>query len=347
MIEPGENTSEELAEDPEVPSEREQAIANAISAYVDLESRGDSTALDEFCRARPDLEPDLRAQIEALDHIDTILQFDEQPSHRGDDAEQSIPERLSGNKILGEIGAGGMGRVLLGFDERLGRKVAIKTLRTIYATNPALKTRFMHEARAMARLSHRNVVRIYNLGSENEVPHFVMEYLEGTSLTSAAERLTLRQRVELMQKVVAAVDFLHQHQVIHRDLKPGNVLVGPDLEPRVLDFGLALHTGDNSPRVTLAGEIMGTPDYFSPEQARAAGPLDARSDIFSLGSMLFELLTGATPFRAETMREQIERICEDDPVLPRRINPAVPGGPAKRLHEGARKEAGGSLCVGP
>jgi predicted Ser/Thr protein kinase len=325
MLEPDEKISEEESASP---SEREQSIANAVAAYLDQESRGVTIALEEFCGKHPDLEPDLGDQIRALDQIDTVLQFDTQlaraerdPAH---ETEQT-PERLSGNKILGEIGTGGMGRVFLGFDERLGRKVAIKTLRTIYAQNAALRTRFMQEARAMARLSHRHIVRIYNLGSDDEAPHFVMEYLEGTSLTSAAERLTLRQKAELMQKVVAAVDFLHQHQVIHRDLKPGNIVVGPDLEPKVLDFGLALHTDDQGDRLTLAGEIVGTPNYFSPEQARGSGPLDARSDIFSLGAILYQLLAGVTPFRGETVRHQIELICESDPVLPRRINQAIPG----------------------
>ena len=326
MIDPDEKLSEEESSNP---SEREQLIANAVAEYVDQESRGVTIALEEFCGTHPDLEPDLRQQIEALDLLDTVLQFDTQLARGEHDAaqetERANPERLSGNKILGEIGTGGMGRVFLGFDERLGRKVAIKTLRTIYAEDPALRTRFMQEARAMARLSHRHIVRIYNLGNEDEVPHFVMEYLEGTSLTNAAERLTLRQKAELMQKVVAAVDFLHQHQVIHRDLKPGNIVVGPDLEPKVLDFGLALHTDEHAARLTMAGEIVGTPNYLSPEQARGAGPLDARSDIFSLGAILYQLLTGSTPFRGETVREQIELICEEDPVLPRRINPGIPG----------------------
>lgn len=218
-----------------------------------------------------------------------------------------------------------MGCVFLAVDERLSRKVAIKVLSRRYWHNADLRTRFMQEARAMARLSHPNVVRIYNLGHSDEPPHFVMEYLEGTSLADAAAALTLRQKVELMRKVVLAVDFLHQHQVIHRDLKPGNILVGPDLEPKVLDFGLALQVDDQGNRLTKAGDVMGTPNYFSPEQARADAPLDARSDVFSLGTIFYELLTGALPFQGETYSEQIRSICHQDPVLPRRINPAIPG----------------------
>jgi hypothetical protein len=113
--------------------------------------------------------------------------------------------------------------------------------------------------------------------------------------------------------------------VIHRDLKPGNILVGPDLEPKVLDFGLVLQTGDLGGRATDPGAILGTPDYFSPEQACASSAVDARTDIFSLGTVLYELLTSEVPFRGSTLSAQIQRICEEDPVLPRRIDPNLPG----------------------
>jgi serine/threonine protein kinase len=306
-------------------SNREQLVADAVAAYLDRQLRGEEVDTDEYCRDYPELDPELRAQISALDEIDTLLQpdgaLDAGQSLRG----AKLPERLSGCKILGEIGRGGMGRVLLAFDERLGRKVAVKTLSPRYAGNPKLRARFMHEARALARLSHPNVVPIYNLGSENEEPHFVMKYIDGASLTEAAQRLTLRQKVDLMLKVILTVDFLHRHQVIHRDLKPGNILVGPDLEPQVLDFGLAAQIDDQGPRLTRAGEIIGTPDYFSPEQAEGQGPLDARSDIFSVGAILYELITGARPFRGDNVRDQIRLICEHTPVLPRRINQAIPG----------------------
>jgi serine/threonine-protein kinase len=303
---------------------REQLIANAVAAYLDMQLQGEEVERDAYCRAYPELAPELREQIVALDEIDTIV--------RDDDAGLSnaapgsdLPDRLSGVKIIREIGRGGMGRVLIALDERLGRQVAVKTLNPHYAGNQKLRARFMHEARALAQLSHQNIVRIYNLGGADEEPHFVMEYIEGVSLTQVARNLSLNQKIDLMLKVVVTVDFLHRHQVIHRDLKPANILVNTDLEPKVLDFGLAIQAEDLGRRLTQAGEIIGTPDYFSPEQARGRAPLDARSDIFSLGAILYELVTGATPFQADNMRDQISLICECDPVLPRRINPAVPG----------------------
>ncbi|MBO0721348.1 MAG: serine/threonine protein kinase, partial [Blastocatellia bacterium] len=205
------------------------------------------------------------------------------------------------------------------------RKVAVKTLSPRFAGNPQLRERFMREARALARLDHPNIVRIYNLGSAGEEPHFVMELIEGASLTEAARRLELHQKIDLLLKVVSAVDFLHQRRMIHRDLKPGNILVGRDLEPKLLDFGLAAQFDESGERLTQAGDIMGTPDYFSPEQAHGSALLDARSDIFSLGIILYELITGTLPYHGESVADRINSLSETDPTPPRRINPTIPG----------------------
>jgi hypothetical protein len=182
----------------------------------------------------------------------------------------------------------------------------------------------MQEARSMARLNHSNIVRIYNLGQSHEMPHFVMEYIEGVTLTQACQALNLRQKIEMMHKVVTAVEYLHQNDIIHRDLKPTNILVGHDHQPKLLDFGLALRSDDRN-RMTQHGVVLGTPRYCSPEQARADSPLDARSDVFSLGTILYELLTGLPPFRGESIAEEVRILCERDPVLPRRINAGIPG----------------------
>jgi serine/threonine-protein kinase len=316
----GGNPGEERAESPQ-----EQLVAKAVADFLDHRAQGREIDIETFCRLHPDLESDLRADLETVSDIEQVLGPADEPGDLRESSEP-LPDSLSGNRILSVIGSGGMGTVLLGLDEGLGRKVAIKILSVKYREDEAVRTRFMHEARAMARLSHPNIVRIYNLGPSEEIPHFVMEYLDGVSLAAAAEPLHLEQKIELFHKVVLAVDFLHRNQIVHRDLKPGNILVGSDLEPKLLDFGLAHHMKEKGNRVTQAGQVIGTPDYFSPEQARGDPELDARSDIFSLGAILYELLTGAVPFRADTFPEQAREICEREPVLPRRINAAVPGG---------------------
>ncbi|MBS1858812.1 MAG: serine/threonine protein kinase [Acidobacteria bacterium] len=263
-------------------------------------------------KVEPESVPELAAEIETLNEIDRVIE-----------ADSTLPGRLSGHRILGEIGSGGMGRVLLALDEALGRKVAIKTLAARYAEDAGLRARFMQEARAMARVSHPHVARIYNLGPAGETPHFVMEYLEGAQLTRAAAGLSFGQKAELMLKVASAVHFLHQQGIVHRDLKPANILVGPDLEPKILDFGLALDLGGGE-RLSRIGEIAGTPEYLSPEQASGAAAIDARSDVFALGSLFYELLTGEVPFRGETVAQLLAHIREQDPAPPRRLHAAIP-----------------------
>ncbi len=305
---------------------RERAIAGAVSTFVDRQALGEATDIESFCRENAALLPELRAQLEAAKRIDAILDSDPQPVSAGP-APTNFPDRFSGHRVLAELGSGGMGRVFLAVDDRLNRKVAIKVLDARYWPNKVLVDRFMREARAMAQVSHPNIASIFNLGVASEPPHFVMEYIHGAPLTQAAQGLQLPQRIELLRKVALAVDFLHQHGVMHRDLKPANVLVSSDLEPKVLDFGLALQMDSESSQrqLTLPGEILGTPDYFSPEQAQGDQRLEACSDVFSLGVMLYELLTSRLPFHGETLAAQIRSLRDQDPVLPRRLDGSIPG----------------------
>jgi serine/threonine-protein kinase len=305
-------------------ADRERAIADAVSRFVDLQARGESVDMESFWRQNAGLLPELQDQLEAIQRMDAILDSGHESSATLR-ATEPLPERLSGLRILDELGSGGMGRVFLAADDRLNRKVAIKVLAERYWPDKTLADRFMREAQAMAPLSHPNIARIYSLGAPDEPPHFVMEYVQGAPFTRAARALRLPQRMELFRKVVLAVEFLHQNGLVHRDLKPANILVGSDLEPKVLDFGLALHLETGARSLTRPGELLGTPDYFSPEQAQAGGSLDARSDIFSLGVILYELLTGRLPFRGETLAAQIAALREEDPLLPRRIEEGVPG----------------------
>lgn len=311
----------------EPPSAREQAIARALAEFVDLQAREEPVDVESFCKRHLDLETELRPLLDSFVAMDTDTGGEQDQSDKKslDCEPAALPAQLSGHKILGEIGKGGMGRVFLAYDEGLRRKVAVKTLSPRFSENEALKTRFMQEARALAQLRHPNIVSIYSLGKQEEPPHFVMEYIEGTTLLEAARVLTLEQKAELMEKVALAVDFLHEHNTLHRDLKPANILVGSDLEPKLLDFGLARQVDLDDRRITLAGEVMGTPDYFSPEHTRSGASLDVRSDVFSLGTIFYELLTGALPFRGGSLSERMQKIRDADPILPRRVNPDLPG----------------------
>lgn len=301
--------------------DREAAIAAALAEFLDRTSQEEFVDVEKFCRDYPALKEDLRPLLQALTEMDD-------PGHTdgglGANPQELLPERLSGHKILGEIGAGGMGRVLLAQDEGLNRKIAIKILSPRLRQEASIRTRFMQEARALAQISHPNIVVIYSLGPSQEVPHFVMEYVDGVDLFTVTRALTIAQRVELMRKVVLAVEVLHQHYILHRDLKPANILVGADLQPKLLDFGLARRER-SSDHLTLFGEIVGTPSYFSPEQTTGEQDLDARSDIFSLGTILYEILTGVLPFPVQPFARQMESIRTEIPELPRRINSEIPG----------------------
>jgi serine/threonine protein kinase len=314
----------ERAEANDAGDARERAIADAVSRFVDCQSRGETVDIDSFCQKNVALLPELRTQLQVVQHIDAVLDSGH-ASRESAPADEAMPKSFSGLRVLDELGSGGMGRVFLAMDDRLDRKVAIKVLAARYWPNQILADRFMREARTMAQLSHPNIAAIYNLGVTGEPAHFVMEYVHGISLTRAAHKLHLPQRMELFCKVVLAVDFLHQRGLVHRDLKPANILVGSDLEPKVLDFGLALHLDPSEKQLTRPGELLGTPDYLSPEQAQAGAQLDARSDVFSLGVILYELLTSRLPFHAETLGAQLLALREHDPVLPRRIDAIVPG----------------------
>ena len=308
-------------------SAREKTIAQALAEFVDRQAREEQVDVESFCSALPDVAAELRPLLDSLVQMD-VEEGGGQDSFdckSGEFKASDLPRQLSGHKILGEIGTGGMGRVLVAYDEGLHRKVAIKTLSAKFSGNEPLKTRFMQEARALAQLRHPNIVSIYSLGRPDEPPHFVMEYVEGVTLLDASRALTLEQKVELIEKVALAVAFLHQHSILHRDLKPANILVGADLQPKLLDFGLARQVDAGEGRITQTGEVMGTPDYFSPEHTRSGASLDVRSDVFSLRTIFYELLTGALPFCGESIGERMQKIRDTDPVLPRRLIPGLPG----------------------
>lgn len=212
------------------------------------------------------------------------------------------------------IGSGGMGEVFKAWDPELGRWVALKYLRH---DDPELVERLLREARAQARVDHPGVCKVYGVGEEDGRPFIAMQYVDGRHLHEAALGMTLEQKVLVVQQVAEAVQAAHAVGLIHRDLKPSNVMVaeGPDgeLRPYVLDFGIARER--EVAGLTVSGQVLGTPGYLSPEQARGqTSTLDRRTDIFSLGVILYELLSGARPFPGDSSVEVLVKLLEDEAV---------------------------------
>jgi len=233
--------------------------------------------------------------------------------------------RLGAYEISGIIGSGGMGVVLKGFDRSLNRFVAIKVLAPHLAESAAARRRFSREAQAAAAVVHDNVVAIHGVSEANGLPFLVMPYIRGHSLQRRIDEQGVFSVVEILRighQVAAGLAAAHTQGLVHRDIKPANILLEDGVERlRINDFGLARAADDAS--LTQSGVIAGTPHFMSPEQSRGES-IDARSDLFSLGSVLYVLCTGRPPFRAETSYGILRRITDDEPHSIREINPEVP-----------------------
>jgi eukaryotic-like serine/threonine-protein kinase len=235
-------------------------------------------------------------------------------------------------QIRGVLGKGAMGLVYDGHDPKLDRRVAIKTIltRTLdEATAKHYSMRFQREVRAVARLNHPNIVQVYDFGNEGELAYIVMEYIQGRELKDvfdAKERFDLGKILRLMTELLDALECAHEAGIIHRDVKPANVMVDAGGHAKLTDFGVARFTEPDGEQAeaTRAGTIVGTPSYMSPEQIQGQ-PLDRRTDIFSAGVLFYQLLTGQKPFEG-TQWALAKKIIQDDPVWPSalvQIPPAI------------------------
>jgi serine/threonine-protein kinase len=233
--------------------------------------------------------------------------------------------RLGPFEIQGVIGSGGMGVVLKGFDPALNRTVAVKVLAPHLAMSGSARRRFAREARAAAAVVHENVVAIHAVAEANGLPYFVMPYLRGRSLERRLNEcgpLGVTEILRIGMQTAAGLAAAHAQGLVHRDVKPANILLEEGVERLMLtDFGLARAVDDAS--LTRTGVIAGTPQYMSPEQARGEA-IDARSDLFSLGSVLYAMCTGRPPFRAETSYGILRRITDSEPRPIREVNPDIP-----------------------
>jgi eukaryotic-like serine/threonine-protein kinase len=233
---------------------------------------------------------------------------------------------MLGNRyqIEARIGAGGMAEVYRGFDSVLNRTVAIKVLLPQFARDTNFVARFRREAQAAARLNQPNIVGVYDTGADDGTQYIVMEFIEGRTLAEfmdTGRRPTPVQAAEIAQKIAAAIAAAHAQGVIHRDIKPGNVMVTRDGTVKVMDFGIARVLGPETAPQTSA--VLGTASYLSPEQAQG-GPVDARTDIYSLGAVLYELLTGRPPFTGDSPVAVAYKQVNETPAVPSSLNPDVP-----------------------
>jgi serine/threonine-protein kinase len=227
-------------------------------------------------------------------------------------------------RLKEKIGSGGMAEVFLADDLSLGREVAVKVLHPQFASDPSFIQRFRYEAQAAANLNHPNIVNIYDWGNEGEQYYIVMEYVEGRDLKgilNAEGRLLPERAAEIAAEISAALQFAHRRNLVHRDIKPHNIFITNLGQVKVMDFGIARE--GNGVGMTQTGVVMGTPQYISPEQAQGLS-VDGRSDIYSLGVVLYEMLTGRVPFDDPSPVTVAYKQVKEDPVPPSALDPEIP-----------------------
>lgn len=246
-------------------------------------------------------------------------------------------ETIGKYKIIGKIGAGAMGEVYKAHDPVLNREVAIKTISAEMGADDDLRKRFEREAQAAARLNHNNIVKVFDFGEEADKVYMAMELLDGQDLRQVltARRPDLHESVRIMVQAAEGMAFAHERGIVHRDLKPTNLYIQKTGVVKIVDFGLARFVGSN---ITRQGQILGTPNYMSPEQFRG-GTADARSDVYALGCVFYELLTGQRAFDAPSMHAMLFKVLNEAAAPVRSVNPAVPEALASLVERMLAKDA--------
>jgi tetratricopeptide (TPR) repeat protein/tRNA A-37 threonylcarbamoyl transferase component Bud32 len=351
-----------------------QAILDLIYHEIVLrEEEGERPQLEEYQHRFPDLAPELEIQFElegAIAHESWVRNDPHQTIVIGDPL-RSAPPRIPavpGYEILGELGRGGMGVVYKARQLRLNRVVALKMIRAGDTASPETVLRFLAEAESIARLHHPHIIQIFAFGEHGGDPYFEMEYVDGGSLADRVGGKTwpIREAARLVETLARAIDVAHRLGIVHRDLKPANILLSTDGVPKIADFGLAKCLNSDT-CVTRTDWIVGSPCYMAPEQAGdGRTPIGPPADVYSLGAILYELLTGRPPFQGATVLETLEQVRSVGPIAPGRLRPKLPRDlaticlkclakePAQRYHTAAalaedlrRFEAGETIRARP
>ncbi|MBI1191092.1 MAG: protein kinase [Tepidisphaera sp.] len=288
---------------------------------------------EEVCRTCPELLAEVRVHLERVRAVEAAI-AQVFPSHPTSATGLGASPRamsitlpnIKGYAVLGVLGHGGMGVVYKARHLKLDRIVAIKMLLSGSFAAPAELTRFTREAQALAGLRHPHIIQVHDVGEIDGRPYFTMEYVEGGSLAQALAGVPQppRHAAMLVATLAAAVQIAHDGGIVHRDLKPANVLLTSEGTPKITDFGLARRYNDAAD-LTLAGTRLGTPSYMSPEQAAGReGAVGPATDIYSLGAVLYEMLTGRPPFRADTPTETQRQLLSEEPARPSHLNSKIP-----------------------
>ena len=308
----------------------DEKALNVLEAYLARLQAGEKPDRAAILREHPELLSAINC-LDALEQLAPPAQHE--PTHADGDVDivpqlATMPCDFGPYELIREIGRGGMGVVYEARQKGLDRSVAVKMILAGHLASPELVRRFQTEARAAARLRHSNIVHIHDVGQFNGQHFFAMEYIEGPSLAQRIQQgpSDVNDAARLVSIVARAVEHLHQQGIIHRDLKPSNILLDADGQPYVTDFGLAKVFADGAD-VTATGVIAGTPSYMAPEQASGRrAEITPATDVYSLGVILYELLTGRPPFHEESTFDTLMAVLSGDPPMPRSLNPRIPRG---------------------
>jgi serine/threonine-protein kinase len=319
-------------------------LSDLLVRWEELREQGQPAAVEELCRDFPELAEELRRRVRALEALDPVLReapaaanelstWTVAPRGKDDSTQREagvspLSSRLPavpGYELLRVVGRGGMGVVYEARHTRLGRRVALKMVLSGAHASEAQRQRFRAEVEAVARLQHPHIVQIYEVGEHDGLPYCALEFVDGGSLDEkiGGTPQPPRQAAELAATLAEAVQAAHAGRIVHRDLKPSNILLTRTGTPKIGDFGLAKRL-DGAPGLTATGHVMGTPSYMAPEQAAARKGVGTAADVYALGAILYELLTGRPPFRAATHLETLRQVASVEPVPPSRLQPNVP-----------------------
>src|SRR5438067_7097056 len=334
-------------------SERWQQVNDLFQLAAERAPKERTTFLQTACQGDEGLRREVESLIASYERAENFI---ESPAFEvvrelltDDRAGAIVGESIAHYRIESLIGVGGMGQVYLARDDRLGRKVALKFLPERLTANNSQLSRFKSEARAASALNHPNILTVYEIGTEGNRHFIATEFIEGVTLraTLARGRMSVHAALEVAVQVASALAAAHETGVVHRDIKPENIMIRPDGYVKVLDFGLAKLTEQKSAsddqgltvtntQHTQAGLVLGTPRYMSPEQARGQ-PADARSDIWSLGAVIYEMVSGVPAFSGATPSDCIASILKTEASPLSRVAPAAPPELQSVLHKALRK----------